>query len=93
MTDVSSSNPSKHGKPVVFTATVTMSIAKALQPSGSVSFYDGTTLLGSATIANGQASFTTSSLAVGQHTIGAHYGGDDSYNQNDAAPITQVVTP
>jgi len=45
-------------------------------PSGTVTFRDGSTVLGTGTLVNGVASFSTSSLALGSHSITASYGGD-----------------
>jgi hypothetical protein len=49
----------------------------ALQPvtSGTVSFYDGTTVIGQTTISAGQASFGTNLLSIGPHTLSARYLG------------------
>ena len=60
------------GQAVTFTATLSGAVA----PTGTVTFTDGGTVLGSAALSSGQASFTTSSLAVGAHSIVASYGGD-----------------
>jgi Bacterial Ig-like domain (group 3)/FG-GAP-like repeat len=49
-------------------------------PTGSVTFLDGTTVLGTASLSGtGHAVYTTSSLADGVHSITATYGGDPSY--------------
>ena len=89
----SSSNPSKFGQPVTFTTTVMASVGSGRLPTGSVVFKDGTSTLGSAVLANGQASLTTSSLSLGAHTINAHYSGSEAFNRNAAPAITQDVTP
>ena len=81
----SSVNPSTSGQSVTFTATVT-----GVSPTGTVTFKDGATTLGSATLSGGQASFTTSALSVGSHTITASYGGDTN-NNSSTATLTQVV--
>jgi len=74
VTLASSKNPANPGESVTFTATVAPSQAAA---SGTVQFMDGSTAIGSpVTIASGSASFTTSSLAVGLHTITAVYSGN-----------------
>lgn len=59
-------------QPVTFTA----SLSGAALPTGTVSFSDGGTVLGSAPVSGGQAALTVSSLAVGVHSIVASYGGD-----------------
>jgi hypothetical protein len=83
----SSLNPSKRGQTVTFTATVTPSGAM-----GSVGFYDGKKLLGSKTLSGGVASFATSSLAAGSHSITAKYSGDANYNGSTSGVLTQTVT-
>jgi uncharacterized repeat protein (TIGR03803 family) len=72
----SSLNPSSYGQSVTFTATVVPQFGGPVQ--GSVAFYDGTSLLGRAVGVNGgTASYTTSTLSVGGHTITARYQGTD----------------
>ncbi|MFC6645342.1 Ig-like domain-containing protein [Granulicella cerasi] len=62
------------------TAKVASSLTGNPTPSGTVSFYDGTTLLGSSTLASGTATFAASGLAVGTHTVKAVYSGDTHFN-------------
>ena len=81
-----SGTPSVFGNPVTFTATVTSSGA-----TGSVSFYDGATLLGSAPLSGTTATFTTSALSVGAHSITAVYTGAANYAPSTSAAITQTV--
>ena len=82
-------NPSKFGQSVTFTATVTGGIT----PTGSVNFLqNGVTNLGSGELnARGVATLTTSSLAVGTHTITATYSGDKTYSSSVSSPYNQVV--
>jgi hypothetical protein len=66
------------GTNVTITATVT---GLGGTPTGSVTFTDGGNPLGSpVTLVSGQASVSTSALAVGNHTIQASYGGDGTNN-------------
>jgi len=72
----SSLNPSAPAQPVTFTATVTIPGPFAFIPTGTVTFLDGATAIGSATLnSSGIATFTTTSLATGSHAITASYGG------------------
>ena len=87
----SSLNPSQSGQQVTFTATV-QSIAGVPPDGEQVAFYSGATLLGNGSLAQGSASFTTSSLAVGTHKIFAEYTGDATYASSKSAILTQVVT-
>jgi hypothetical protein len=77
------------GQSVTFTATV--AAATSGTPTGSVTFLDGTTVLGSSVIASGKAVYTTSALAVGSHTITANYGGDTNFNVSSAVSATNAV--
>ncbi len=77
----SSPNPSLLNQPVTFTATVTAVAPGAGTRTGTVTFKDGATTLGTGAVnASGHATLTTSSLAAGSHTITAIYGGDGNFN-------------
>jgi hypothetical protein len=89
----SSLNPSKVGQAVTFTAQVTASIAGVGSPTGSVTFRDGTTVLGVVNLTGGKASFTTSSLTVGTHRIQIRYSGDTTFNPHVSKIFVQKVTP
>jgi Bacterial Ig-like domain (group 3) len=82
----SSANPSVLGQSVVLSTYVT----GATTPSGTATFRDGTTLLGTAPIANSRATFTSSAFAVGSHAISIAYTGDTKNAPANAA-LTQVV--
>lgn len=83
----SSLNPSTYGSPVVFTATL------PADATGTITFLDGATSIGTAAISGGQASLpATTSLVVGTHQITASYGGDSNYNSAISAALAQVVT-
>ena len=84
----SSVNPSVYGQPVTLTALVT---GPSGTPTGSVSFFDGANLIGSANLTNGSASLVVSSLAVGAHSLSAGYGGDNSFSASTSASVPQTV--
>jgi sugar lactone lactonase YvrE len=87
----SSLNPSIYGNPVTFTATVPSSATQAA--TGTVSFLDNGAQIGTGTLAGnpGVATFTTSLLMVGTHSISASYAGD-SYNGASTSPaVSQTV--
>jgi len=71
--------PSGLDQSMTFTANVAAAAPAAGTPMGTVRFFDGSTLLGSSTLAAGNASFTTAGLAAGVHTIQATYDGDGSF--------------
>jgi uncharacterized repeat protein (TIGR03803 family) len=85
---VSSQNPSQLGKSVTFTASVTPQFSGTVK--GTVSFYDGTTLLRTVSLSGGVAKFTTSTLTSGVHTITATYNGNTSFDGSSAS-LTQTV--
>ena len=91
VTATSSPNPSFVGSPVTFTATVVASIAGNPAPTGTVTFENGSSVLGTANLSNGQGSYTTSTLAAGTYTINTLYSGDSNFNPNTAQPLIQVV--
>ncbi len=90
---VSSGSPSVYGQPVTFTATVSVVSPGGGTPTGTVAFYAGTTLLGSASsTTTNVVSFTTDQLSVGTHSITAVYEGNVNYNGSTSPAISQVVT-
>ena len=66
--------------------------ARAQLPSGTVAFMDGTTLLGTATLSHGMATFTTSTLSETEvHNITAVYQGDGNYNTSTSQVVQQSI--
>jgi hypothetical protein len=88
----SSVNPSNSGQSVTFTATVSTVVSNQGVPVGTVTFKDGTTTLGTVALnSSAKASFSTSSLAVGQHSITASFNGSANYLSSTASTLTQTV--
>jgi hypothetical protein len=87
----SSPNPSAANQSVTFTATVTATAPGAGTPTGTVTFFDGATNIGSGALAAGVATFATSTLTVGSHSITATYNGDTNFTTSTSAPLTQTV--
>ncbi len=85
----SSANPSAVGTSVTFRATVQSSGSNV--PTGTVTFKDGSTTIGTGTLAAGVAAFSTSTLTLGSHSITASYAGDTANNPSVSAALTQVV--
>jgi hypothetical protein len=67
---------------------VTLSQSVPAGETGTVTFYNGTTVIGTATIINGVAALTTSALPVGSDVLTAQVSGDANY-----APQTGPQTP
>ncbi|HLJ28560.1 MAG TPA: Ig-like domain-containing protein [Candidatus Angelobacter sp.] len=88
----SSANPSVFSQPVTFTAPVTATAPGSGVPSGTVTFKNGSSTLGTGTLdGNGNATFTTSTLTVGSHSITAVDGGSTSFTGSTSSVLTQTV--
>jgi hypothetical protein len=73
--------------PVTLTATVTPSSA-----TGKVAFFDDAQVVGYATLASGQATFTTRHLASGTHQLRAMYTGNGSVAVSTSSPVSYTIT-
>ncbi len=91
ITVTSSANSSVYGQSVTFTATLKAKSPNAGIPTGKVVFMNGSNVLGTGTLdSTGKATFTTSKLNAGNHTITISYAG--SANSTSAtATMTQAV--
>lgn len=78
------------GAQIVLTAKVTP--ATSGTATGTVTFYDGTTAIGSGKVAATTVTLTTSSLAAGTHILSAQYTGDANYIASSSGALTQIVT-
>ena len=85
VTLASSQNPSTPAASVTFTATLSAGA------TGTVTFMDGTTVLGTGTVSGSTANFSTTGLSAGTHSITAVYGGDANYNGVTSPALAQVV--
>lgn len=94
-TVLSSEDTSPLGTAVTFTATVSSSSTDGT-PTGTVTFLDGTTDIGSGDVVSSggedTATFTTSALTSGVHSITADYSGDASFAASTSSPISQTIT-
>jgi hypothetical protein len=71
---------------VMLTASVS-----PLGATGTVTFLDGSTTLGTGMLNSGTATFTTSRLSAGNHSFVASYSGDSTYGSSSGA-LSQLVT-
>jgi hypothetical protein len=82
-----SASPAQTLSSILLTAAVTNSGVTPV--TGTVTFTDGATLLGTAAVyTTGNATLTVASLAAGNHIIVARYGGDN----NDFSSISPALT-
>ncbi|MEU9738271.1 Ig-like domain repeat protein [Micromonospora chersina] len=89
---VSPSNP-RPGKEIRFDATVTCNVGT---PTGTVTFLDGTTTLGTATLSGSPtatAALTVPKLSLGSHDILARFAADGTCPASESNPIHIAVAP
>ncbi len=85
-------NPAGALQPITFTATVTSPTAPSVN-AGTVTFSVSGNPVGTATIVNGVAIFTVSTLAPGTYTLIGAYSGSGAFQPSTSGPITFVVVP
>lgn len=89
------------GQPVTLTAYVAVVSPGAGATTGSVTFWDGATLLGAVTVENTSdynsyynplvATFTTDALSIGAHNITASYSGDVNFKSSSSTNDLSVA--
>jgi subtilisin family serine protease len=80
-------NPASIGTALTFTASVA-----PVSATGSVIFFDGSTAISSSVpLSSGAASFTTSTLGAGSHTITAQYSGDANFSGSTSPALVVNV--
>ncbi|MFS0870452.1 Ig-like domain repeat protein [Paenibacillus xylanilyticus] len=94
----STRNPASEGEPVSFMATVSRNYMDTYDtPTGTVTFKEGDTVLGTATLGTDVtkpdlAFFSVRSLSAGDHQITAEYNGDSKFKSSTSAPLTQTIS-
>jgi hypothetical protein len=91
----SSANPALPSASVTFTMTVSAVAPGAGTPAGTVDFRIDGNIAGSGTLSGGVATFTTSTLALGTHSVVAEYGGNNNWigSTNTLTPAQVINTP
>ncbi len=98
----SSDNPSILGQEITITADISSTSSGI--PTGTVTFYDGITPIGTDTVHVGTtsgetggiihlASIQISSLSLGSHQITASYKGDGNFMSSTSSGVTQTILP
>lgn len=82
-----SANAAFTGNPVVLNAAVTA----PGNPVGTVTFLNGTSVLGTGTLVSGVAQFTVTSLPVGTQALSAVFSGGDNFNGSTSAVVSVAV--
>jgi len=85
----SSASPSTFGQSVTLTATIQTAFGGSA--TGTVTFLDGTTSLGTASVSSNAAQLSLSALSAGSHSITAKYNGDANFSGSTSAAVAQTV--
>jgi uncharacterized repeat protein (TIGR01451 family) len=84
---LASSNPASNlGQTITLTASV-----NPTGTTGTVTFYNGVSIIGVHTLTNGQAVMTTNLLPSGTNSLTARYSGDSTHNGAVSAVLSQSV--
>jgi hypothetical protein len=75
---------------LALTATVA-SVTTGL-PTGTVNFYQGQTLAGTATLSNGTATYTLSAAPTASASFSAQYSGDGNFTASSSNPVTVLTS-
>ena len=81
-----------HGTAVTLTATVLPGSPGSGTATGTVSFWDGSTLLGTVNLSGGVAQLTFKFTVIGKHKITAVYNGDTNFLPGTSAVLTETIT-
>jgi hypothetical protein len=86
-----SPSPAVAGTPVTITAAVQYAAGTILHPTGSVTIKDGSTTLATLSLEDASASFTTSTLGAGMHSLTATYTGDADFAASSGAASVNIT--
>jgi polygalacturonase len=86
-----SPSPAVAGTPVTITAAVQYAAGTILHPTGSVTIKDGSTTLATLSLEDASASFTTSTLGAGMHSLTATYTGDADFTASSGAASVNIT--
>ncbi len=88
ITLTSSPNPSYVDQQVTFSVVVS---ASGATPTGSVTFMQGTTILGTSTLVNGKTNLLYTFTTAGSVSIIASYSGDQNYPAKNSMALKQTI--
>jgi len=87
----STTAPITYGQSVTLTASIAAVSPGGGMPAGTVSFMDGSTVLGTAALSGGIATLTTTTIPAGSNSITAVYGGNADYTASTSGALSQTV--
>jgi hypothetical protein len=86
-----SPNPSLVGKAVTITGNVSSTLSSSDIPTGTLTFWNGATNLGTGTLSGGTATLTTSSLPIGALTLQVTYNPTGPYLTTNSFPFDETI--
>ncbi|MDP9248696.1 MAG: Ig-like domain-containing protein, partial [Candidatus Dormibacteraeota bacterium] len=87
----SAANPFLGGQKAMLSAAVAPLTPASRQPSGSLTFRDGGSVLGKADLASGAGTLAVSLIAAGSHDLTVAYSGDSDFQESTSAPLALQV--
>jgi hypothetical protein len=87
----SSAKTAAFGHTIELTARINVGATEAVSASGTVTFKDGATVLGKATVTNGVAVLDIANLKRGKHSITAVYGGDADFLASSSMALIVTI--
>jgi uncharacterized repeat protein (TIGR01451 family) len=92
-TTLTLSPPGSAGVGTLVTFTAIVSSTGGVTPTGTVKFWDGVTVIGTGALnVSGVATFSTSALAAGSHSLKASYDGTPNFSPSSSARQTYTIT-
>jgi hypothetical protein len=82
---------SQFGRPITLAAPVKVGGKIRKMAAGSVTFYDGASVLGTAMVRRGMATFTTRALPIGRNAIRAVFSGDQGMTPSTSAVRIETI--
>jgi hypothetical protein len=84
-------NPFGYTDAVVLTATIAPMAPGAGSPTGTVTFFEGSKVLGTAQVSGGQAGLFLQGFPRGKHTVTAVYSGDPDFEGSTSKAVTFTI--
>jgi hypothetical protein len=83
-----------YGQQASFQAVLSPYTSQGYSTNGeNVTFYDGSNSIGTAALSSGVATFNTTTLAIGPHSLTATYSTDGNFATATSSPVSHPVTP
>ncbi|WP_263372791.1 beta strand repeat-containing protein [Granulicella aggregans] len=88
---ISPTSSVEYGQVVQLTTAIAPPSASNYTATGTVKFFDGSTVLGQSNLSNGQALLSVNSFSVAQHSLSAAYAGDANFVASNSSSSVLTV--